>query len=216
MPTEPITTISVARIVAWIAKVPASKIWNVLKWLDRKKVSGAVIALAVLVIGAIVGGIVLFSPTSSLTRLPDDVDLGAYCGAPASGNLAQAQCQWQIPDYNAVCQWQYSQDQYPSLSRPLHMTFSVQDNPSSGQCYDRNDQLVGQGGRSGVDMAGYCNYKLTNRPAGVSYDSVPVPNSDSWLCVRNLDILAVCVTTFQESDLVARLENGKVICYRRG
>jgi hypothetical protein len=95
------------------------------------------------------------------------------------------------------------------------MSFSDVHNPSSGQCYDFSKQLVVvPGGNSGVKLTDYCNAMLTIHPAGIVYDAVPVGNTNQWICTRTLDILAVCVSTFQESDLIARIENGKVVCYQ--
>jgi hypothetical protein len=95
------------------------------------------------------------------------------------------------------------------------MLFSDPHNPSSGQCYDSGNQPVVPGGNSGVKLTDYCNFVLTRRAADIDYDAVPVAGVDQWICARRLDTLAVCASTFQESDLVARIENGKVICYQR-
>ena len=64
-------------------------------------------------------------------------------------------------------------------------------------------------------MSDYCNAVLVKRPAGVDYVAAPVDNTNRWICERKLDILAVCVSTFQVSNLEARVDKGKVVCYLR-
>jgi hypothetical protein len=206
---------TLAKLSEWMVK----NVWRFIKKFDEKsvRVSLAVVLVVVAADVLAVWGIASLTrpksppaPEYTHTRLADDVDLGRFCGDPASGNLIQSQCQWRIPDFNKVCEWQYPAAQYPALPHPIRMSFSDPLNPSSGQCYASDGQLAG-----GVKMTGYCNAVLAKRPSGVDYDATPVKNTNQWICARKLDILAACVSTFQSSNLEARIEGEKVICYAR-
>jgi hypothetical protein len=219
MPTEPVT---LAKVAGWLVERVLKNIWRFMRKLEQISVRVSLLLVLVVFVAITAGGTVILiqssaerptppaPPAGPLTRLPDKVDLGVYCGSPASGNLALGKCRWQIADFNSVCDSQYTATKYPRLARPITMSFSDPLNPSSGQCFSADGQVAG-----GVDLTAYCNAVLTSRPAGVDYEAVPVDNSNQWICERTLDILAVCITTFQESKLEARIEMGKVICYRR-
>ena len=210
-PANPVT---VERILKLLAKVFAKFIRRIDAIAVR--VSLAVVIVAIIVDAGIVVGLVYLLPQPSSTvsksvrklglkRLPEAVDLGVYCGEPASGNLTKGQCQWEITDFDKVCEFQYSASPLP---RPIHMSFSDSSNLSSGQCYASNGQVAG-----GVQMSDYCNVVLPKRPAGSTYEAAPVANTKRWICERKLDIVAVCVSTFQLSNLEARIDKGKVVCY---
>lgn len=213
-PANPVT-------IERILKLLATVFVKFIKRIDEiaVRVSLAVVIVAILVDAGVVVGLVYLLPQPSSTvsksvrkvglkKLPEDVDLGAYCGEPASGNLAQGKCQWEIMDFDKVCEFQYSASPLP---HPIHMSFSDPHNPSSGQCYASNGQVAG-----GVQMGDYCNAVLPKHPAGSTYEAAPVANTKRWFCERKLDIVAVCVSTFQLSNLEARIEGDKLICYSRG
>lgn len=202
---------------------------KLLKRLDEIKVSLALVVVLIVIAGVLSAGTLAYRrshepppappPEPQLARIENEaVDLGSFCGAPASANLTSLQCEWVIRGeiFDDVCMFQY-----PNRG-PLHMEFDSDNSPNSGTCKDQNGQVVLPGG---VHLGNYCNHRLANRPADARYEAVPVeeesgaPSTDradrnAWKCKRRLDVNAVCISTYQDSRLVGRVESRKVVCYR--